>query len=262
MFLPTILWLVTGFQSPRSGQICSNPAFTLPPLSVRKSFNPLDRVKFVQIIYVCRLGETMIAALFQSPRSGQICSNKRKSMTLQSLLWKRLWFQSPRSGQICSNENLLFHSVEWKSFNPLDRVKFVQIRTTLERKVRTKKSFQSPRSGQICSNASQEKEIGVIAQKAFQSPRSGQICSNQPTEKEVGVIAQKAMFQSPRSGQICSNNQMKGVTMAIIKSFNPLDRVKFVQMESSMLEIILLFTLFQSPRSGQICSNPARLEKN
>ena len=66
---------VNPFQSPRSGQICSNLADGYGRDELFICFNPLDRVKFVQIIYVCRLGETMIAALFQSPRSGQICSN-------------------------------------------------------------------------------------------------------------------------------------------------------------------------------------------
>ena len=48
---------------------------------------------------------------------------------------------------------------------------------------------------------------------------------------------------------------MKGSNMAKVLSFNPLDRVKFVQIE----KVEFLFSgnpeEFQSPRSGQICSN-------
>ena len=50
VFLPTILWLVTGFQSPRSGQICSNARGGRRQVRGNARFNPLDRVKFVQII--------------------------------------------------------------------------------------------------------------------------------------------------------------------------------------------------------------------
>ena len=62
-------------------------------------FNPLDRVKFVQIIKSA-MGTGKSELLFQSPRSGQICSNEELRLTL---------------------------SVKCVSFNPLDRVKFVQI---------------------------------------------------------------------------------------------------------------------------------------
>ena len=37
--------------------------------------------------------------------------------------------------------------------------------------------------------------------------------------------------------------------------FNPLDRVKFVQMETSGSPVDIPKVWFQSPRSGQICSN-------
>ena len=39
-------------------------------------------------------------------------------------------------------------------------------------------------------------------------------------------------FQSPRSGQICSNvmNQSESYLVSAQRRFNPLDRVKFVQM--------------------------------
>ena len=39
-----------------------------------KSFNPLDRVKFVQILRL-DLSSATAHVPFQSPRSGQICSN-------------------------------------------------------------------------------------------------------------------------------------------------------------------------------------------
>ena len=86
------------FQSPKSGQICSNASY--------------------------RARQRSQGILFQSPRSGQICSNK----TMANLKERLNGFQSPRSGQICSNM-LAFrnqHS-EQECFNPLDRVKFVQI---------------------------------------------------------------------------------------------------------------------------------------
>ena len=64
------------FQSPRSGQICSNAE-------------------------VKRLENELLSLMFQSPRSGQICSNAEVKRLENELL--SLMFQSPRSGQICSN---------------------------------------------------------------------------------------------------------------------------------------------------------------
>ena len=67
---------MTLFQSPRSGQICSNMTGEgKAKLNNFASFNPLDRVKFVQIL------EEILDSLPENP----------------------------------------------KSFNPLDRVKFVQM---------------------------------------------------------------------------------------------------------------------------------------
>ena len=64
--------------------------------------------------------------MFQSPRSGQICSNDDEDYFEMKLITQ---FQSPRSGQICSNA----FSIAAKSA--------LEVTT-----------FQSPRSGQICSN--------------------------------------------------------------------------------------------------------------
>ena len=125
-------------------------------------------------------------------------------------MWERgitnLTFQSPRSGQICSNvmnqsESYLVSAQ--RRFNPLDRVKFVQIYRGGTMK--TKFMFQSPRSGQICSNMSELiKNLKLHEGFRFQSPRSGQICSNlAAARKSAQETAEK--FQSPRSGQICSN---------------------------------------------------------
>ena len=64
------------FQSPRSGQICSN-AGQVESLDMDRGdcFNPLDRVKFVQIAGEDPTINHFEEVLFQSPRSGQICSN-------------------------------------------------------------------------------------------------------------------------------------------------------------------------------------------
>ena len=64
-------------------------------------FNPLDRVKFVQMLGALKGLQKIITEMFQSPRSGQICSNKIKDEL------------SFIQNHVC--------------FNPLDRVKFVQI---------------------------------------------------------------------------------------------------------------------------------------
>ena len=61
--------------------------------------------------------------MFQSPRSGQICSNLFNEQVPKD----RYMFQSPRSGQICSNDKSREIAQTEKCFNPLDRVKFVQI---------------------------------------------------------------------------------------------------------------------------------------
>ena len=67
--------------------------------------------------------------LFQSPRSGQICSNITKKVNGEEII---VAFQSPRSGQICSNELINEEKIvgEIYCFNPLDRVKFVQMNST------------------------------------------------------------------------------------------------------------------------------------
>ena len=71
--------VVFEFQSPRSGQICSNWQQVRVSESLTPSrFNPLDRVKFVQIQRRNEVKKLENDLLFQSPRSGQICSNKRR----------------------------------------------------------------------------------------------------------------------------------------------------------------------------------------
>ena len=73
---------IFAFQSPRSGQICSNNRPFSTSLKKSTCFNPLDRVKFVQI-NVEKGGDTMdIRQLFQSPRSGQICSNSIPTLAM------------------------------------------------------------------------------------------------------------------------------------------------------------------------------------
>ena len=88
-------------------------------------------------------------------------------------------------------------------FNPLDRVKFVQIKQLEIQDFKCPLSFQSPRSGQICSNCGRN-----------------------------AVRAKGALFQSPRSGQICSNLVLNQYETVSAERFNPLDRVKFVQMKN------------------------------
>ena len=68
-------------------------------------------------------------------------------------------------------------TLKQQGFNPLDRVKFVQIDTEEYPVDEEDDAFQSPRSGQICSNSNMTVVIGTDPYM-FQSPRSGQICSN------------------------------------------------------------------------------------
>ena len=110
--------------------------------------------------------------------------------------------------------------------------------------------FQSPRSGQICLNPIRNTQIWC--KNTFQSPRSGQICSNLFNEQ---VPKDRYMFQSPRSGQICSNEIQRFIVTVIQNRFNPLDRVKFVQILEVATDSFETLEQFQSPRSGQICSN-------
>ena len=100
--------------------------------------------------------------LFQSPRSGQICSNLFNEQVPKD----RYMFQSPRSGQICSNT---------KKVNGEEVIVAVR--------------FQSPRSGQICSYVTGDgkRKLNKFAQQ-FQSPRSGQICSNTNSREKVVLI--------------------------------------------------------------------------
>ena len=78
---------------------------------------------------------------FQSPRSGRICSNRSEK---DSSIQKRMSFQSPRSGQICSNDVLrtAYRGMLARCFNPLDRVKFVQM--TSQEKLHKLKSVSIP----------------------------------------------------------------------------------------------------------------------
>ena len=95
---------------------------------------------------------TVADLMFQSPRSGQICSNLLNEATKARV---ETAFQSPRSGQICSNLTPLSTEVSVllvACFNPLDRVKFVQIKIVKNFEKAYAEAFQSPRSGQICSN--------------------------------------------------------------------------------------------------------------
>ena len=140
--------------------------------------------------------------LFQSPRSGQICLNFKD---IKNSWADTVSFQSPRSGQICSNALSSSNSldIQMMSFNPLDRVKFVQIFRQRSRTNFGRILFQSPRSGQICSNADVAGEdFGPVYM--FQSPRSGQICLNVNGD-DGWKNEHSPKFQSPRSGQICSN---------------------------------------------------------
>ena len=135
-------------------------------------FNPLDRVKFVQIPADMNL-KVDDYAVFQSPRSGQICSNRE----YQPEKGQRIWCFNPldrvKFVQINDIELSEFSAF---CFNPLDRVKFVQIKSYGETMFGLHGTFQSPRSGQICSNYISTDPI-VVGYR-FQSPRSGQICSN------------------------------------------------------------------------------------
>ena len=88
------------FQSPRSGQICSNFIRFLNDLEPYIGFNPLDRVKFVQIRYVHLLGV---------PKS-------RRFNPLDRVKFVQIMVEKLGKGFF-----------ERLSFNPLDRVKFVQI---------------------------------------------------------------------------------------------------------------------------------------
>ena len=115
-----------------------------------KGFNPLDRVKFVQIRYRAAYvaGKQRFNPLDRvkfvqiSPCDSNIGRDSRV-------------FQSPRSGQICSNEDYVAPEGEnsEEGFNPLDRVKFVQMKSNQAPQGRETGVFQSPRSGQICSNS-------------------------------------------------------------------------------------------------------------
>ena len=80
-------------------------------------------------------------------------------------------------------------------------------------------------------------EIVDSLPEKFQSPRSGQICSN---PDYVSEKANDEEFQSPRSGQICSNDFTIATLSEIVDCFNPLDRVKFVQILDDTVKLGLI----------------------
>ena len=88
------------FQSPRSGQICSNLIDTASTSRRRLSFNPLDRVKFVQI-YSAQMRRYQETSIRFNP--------------LDRVKFVQIVIAAIR------------RAAEGKCFNPLDRVKFVQI---------------------------------------------------------------------------------------------------------------------------------------
>ena len=90
-------------------------------------FNPLNRGNLNQIVSN-NTQETLVANLFQSPRSGKFESNL--SLIKRCASYKYLPFQSPRSGKFESN-----HAV--KKAEDLREIG----------------TFQSPRSGKFESNS-------------------------------------------------------------------------------------------------------------
>ena len=116
-----------------------------------------------------------------------------------------------------------------EGFNPLDRVKFVQINLRYQKRPMARDTFQSPRSGQICSNLIMVWQLRYFAQMSF-NPLD-RVKFVQIEEVNNNQMPGGREFQSPRSGQICSNFQaaLRDQDFADKMRFNPLDRVKFVQ---------------------------------
>ena len=94
-------------------------------MGAKARFNPLDRVKFVQIKFF----------------GGGSNDDIERFNPLDRVKFVQIINELARWAE------------EGICFNPLDRVKFVQI-LIAEKVVDSKFEFQSPRSGQICSNHS------------------------------------------------------------------------------------------------------------
>ena len=101
------------------------------PSAYSPSFNPLDRVKFVQM----------------KKANDFVISTLEGSNPLDRVKFVQMNYTSQKS------ETMVI------CFNPLDRVKFVQIALT-------------------------QSSTGIIKRLSFQSPRSGQICLNRPLRPE------------------------------------------------------------------------------
>ena len=138
------------------------------------SFNPLDRVKFVQInnftistleeivdVSIPQIGSNLFKSLddslddivFDDVSIPQIGSNLFKyngEAFIRFDCRKADGFQSPRSGQICSNERLELSNLK-----------------------RLRKPFQSPRSGQICSNFKRKGGINMLEAILVSIPQIG-----------------------------------------------------------------------------------------
>ncbi len=140
-------------------------------------------------------------------------------------------FQSPRSGKFVSD---LFTAVTLtkrdKCFNPLDRGKLYQIRSTLFGVLRN--------------------EFGL-----FQSPRSGKFVSDRLLEALFDAPEGTAEFQSPRSGKFVSDKQSKTTDKKHHLCFNPLDRGNLYQISFNIPSLRILLCVFQSPRSGKFVSD-------
>ena len=225
-----------------------------------ESFNPLDRVKFVQILN--KSGMWCIYNLdgFQSPRSGQICSNYREAHEQAEKLASR--------------------------FNPLDRVKFVQI-VIMEYLLTFIFLVSIPQIGSNLFKFNTLEELKTYVLNGFQSPRSGQICSNYAKSGRIANTARQTVVSIPQIGSNLFKFRLYGgrggqsfsVSIPQIGSnlfkFNSRKEmvclsqfVSIPQIGSNLFKYTnlrkgrLYTTWFQSPRSGQICSNSTSRSKS
>ena len=181
-------------QSPKSGQLHSNPVWALIALlAITLGLNPLSRVNCILIGEKSIEGrnrgrsqspksgqlhsnwckengfESQAEAESQSPKSGQLHSNRIRGIGDTMKNYKMS--QSPKSGQLHSNyvALLALWRYEMNGLNPLSRVNCILIITETGKAEILSIKSQSPKSGQLHSNA-RRLNIGKVCASTVSIP--------------------------------------------------------------------------------------------
>ena len=166
------------------------------------SFNPLDRVKFVQIWHEIAGWRDVSPCWVSIPQIGSNLFKFEKEYIVSCLADVSI----PQIGS-----NLFKFTINKNKHKRIHNVSIPQIGSNLfkwqckERKLSLQYCVSIPQIGSNLFKLNLTQHALTVEQIKFQSPRSGQICSNLFNGMDYRIYI--LTFQSPRSGQICSNSR-------------------------------------------------------